>query len=165
MQAVVGNDAFHAPNADLPSALTQLLRDHLRRGIAVEKTMPDHLANRFRRSPIIGLRPALPTLQCRRPSFAVSSTQLKIALLAVAELASRLKRSRFFALALDEHEQLASDFVALGHVQEPARPDNRMTARIELRHDRLLRLRGTLPGCNQPGRSCFILPEETREVQ
>ena len=68
----------------------------------------------------MGLRPAFPALQRRRPSPAVSGAQLKIPLLAVAELASRLQRSRFLALALDEHEQLPGNLVLLGHIQKPA---------------------------------------------
>ena len=116
MQAVLGDDAFNAPRADHPAGLPQLLGDHLRGGVTVEEAMPDHLPDDLGRSPVIRLGTTLATPQSDRPRFVKSSAELKVTLLAVAELLGGLQRARVFTLPFDEHAQLAGDLVVFAHL-------------------------------------------------
>ena len=86
MQRVVGQDAFHAADADRPSALHELLGDDLRRGVGVEKAMPDHLTDEFGRAAVVRLGAPFPALQCRGPLLAEGAAKLEVALLAEVEL-------------------------------------------------------------------------------
>jgi hypothetical protein len=55
LQAILGDDPFDAPRADHPAGLPQFLGNHLHRGVAVEKTVPDDLADDFSCPSIVGL--------------------------------------------------------------------------------------------------------------
>jgi len=46
---------LHAADADLPSALTQLLGNHFGRSLGVEEAVSDYLPDDFGGSPVIGL--------------------------------------------------------------------------------------------------------------
>jgi hypothetical protein len=138
LQAVLAQDAFHAADADGPPALNQLLRDHFRRGIGIEKPVPDHLADEFRCAAVVGFRSAFLALQRACTPLAIGGAELKIALLAQAELLRGPQRAHALALAFDEHHQFARDFVLRGHFQRAMRSDQGMLSDIELRHHGLL---------------------------
>ena len=101
--------------------------------------LPDHLTDHFRCASIMGLWSTLVALQCLRTLFEKSGAQLKVALLAEAELRGGLKRTRSFALALDEHCQLAGDLIIGTDLQRSARAYQGLGFQIELRHDCILR--------------------------
>jgi len=101
--------------------------------------VPDHLPDHLGRSAIVRFRTAFLALQSQCAPFSVSGAELKVTLLAVAELASRTKRAVCFAFPFYEHHQLPCDLVVLADVQEPARPDHRVILRIELCHFCFLR--------------------------
>jgi len=90
LKPILGEHAFYAPDADLPAALHQFLGDHLRRGIRVEKTVPDHLPLEFRRAARTGLGPAFSAPQGLRALFDEGRAELEIALLAEANFSAAL---------------------------------------------------------------------------
>ena len=101
MKAVLFDDPLHTANADLPAALAELLGNHFGRGVRVEEALPNHLADHFRRASVMGLRTALVALPCLRAVLGESGPQLKVALLAEAELPRGLKGAESLALPLD----------------------------------------------------------------
>jgi hypothetical protein len=108
--------------------LDEFLRNHFRRGIGIEKAMPNHLPDDFRGPAVVPLGPSFLAEKRRRASLAERSAKLKIALLAQAELPGGLKRPQALAFALDEHEQFVGDLVFGGHLQQAARSDQYMLA-------------------------------------
>ena len=88
----------------------------------IEEAVPDHLADHLGRSAVMGLGPALVTLEAWCPQLGESGPQLKVALLAEAELPGGPDRPQPFALALDQHRQLAGDLVILAHRQTTLGP-------------------------------------------
>jgi hypothetical protein len=119
--------------------LPQFLGDHLPRGVAVEKTVPDDLADDFGGSPIVGLGTAFLAPQSDRAELLKGGAKLKVTLLAEAKLLGSLQRPRVLTLPLDEHPQLTGDLVVLPHVQDTARSDQSLIRQIELCHPGILR--------------------------
>jgi hypothetical protein len=139
LKAVLGDDPFDAPRADHPAGLPKLLGDHLRRGVAVEEAVADDLADDFGCSPIVCLWAAFLAPQSEGASSLKGGAELKVTLLAVAELLGGLERPRVLTLPFDEHPQLVGDLVVLAHIQRTTRPDQRMAREIESRHPGFLR--------------------------
>jgi hypothetical protein len=108
------------------------LGDHFRRGVRIEKAVPDDLPDEFRRSPVVRLRAAFLTLQGHRAFLAKGGTELKVTLSAVVELLRGPARPKALAFAFDEHEKLAGDFVLRRDLQQTAGSDHRMFLQIEL---------------------------------
>jgi hypothetical protein len=146
LQAIVGDDAFHAADADGPSALDELLGDDLRRSVGVEKAVTDHLPDELGRPTIVGFRATLLAVQSDRPLFAEGGPELKIALFAEVELLRGLEGPQSLAFAFHEHQQLPRDLVIGRDLQLPGRSDQRLLLRIELCHDCLLHNAGFLSG-------------------
>jgi hypothetical protein len=146
LQAVVGQDAFHAADADRPSGLNEFLGDDLRRRIGVEEAVPDHLADDLGRTPIVPLGAAFLAVQSQRAPFAEGGAELEVALLAVAELFGGLERSQAFALTFDKHQQFAGDLILGGYFKPAPWPDQGMSLQIELCHGCLLRTGRSLSG-------------------
>jgi hypothetical protein len=119
--------------------LPQFLGDDLRRGVAVQKTVPDDLADGFGCSPIVGLGTAFPALKSDRARALIGGAELKVTLLAEAKLLGGLERPRVLTLPLHEHAQLARDLVVLPYLQATARSDQRLLREIELCHPGILR--------------------------
>jgi hypothetical protein len=134
LKPVFREDAFDAACADHPSGLSQLLRDHLSGSIAIEKAVPNDLSDHLGRSPIVRFGTAFPTSQSPCAVFAIEGAKLKVALLAVTELARRPERSTFPAFPFNEHQQLLRNLIVFADVQDPTRPNQRVVLRIELRH-------------------------------
>jgi hypothetical protein len=59
LKAELSDDAVDAALADGEAALTQLLGNNFRGGIAIEKTMPNDLADKFFGAAVVGLGTAL----------------------------------------------------------------------------------------------------------
>jgi len=134
LQPVLGDYSFDAPRADRGSALPQLLRDHLGGGVGVEEAVSDHLPDHLGCSPIVGFGTALLALQSEGARLLKGSAELKVTLLAVAELAGGLERPHCSTLPFDKHQQLAGDLVVLGDVQATVRTNHHMFFHIVLGH-------------------------------
>jgi hypothetical protein len=138
LQAKLFDHALHAANADLPSALRELLRDHFGRRLGIEEPVPDRLAHHLGGSTIMRLGTALAGAQGPGAQFGEGGPQLKVALSAEAKLARGPRRPQPLALAFDEHGELAGDLIVLGHAQPAAGSDQGMLLELESRHDILL---------------------------
>ena len=86
MQVVIGEHALYAPDADRPPGLDELLRDHLRGRLGIEKPVADDLPHDFVRPTAIPLRATFLALQRGGAAFAVRGAELKVTLPAVAVL-------------------------------------------------------------------------------
>ena len=133
LQAVVGQHAFHAADADGPAALNQLLRNHFRRCIGIEKAVTNHLPHEFGRAAVVRLGAAFLTLQGDRAPLGEGGAELEVALLAVAELLRGAHRAGAVALALDEHRELPRNLIVGGHFQRAMIPDQGVLSDIEIR--------------------------------
>ena len=164
MKPVFGENAFHAARANHPSALPQLLRDHLRGSVAVKEAVPDDLPDRLGRSPIVRFRTAFLASQSQRARLAEEGAELKIALFTVTEPACRLERSTVRALPFDEHQQLPRDLVVLADVQDPARANQPVVLWIELCHFCFLRKGRCLLGFRRTSLQGTMLAEADHKV-
>ncbi len=80
-------------------------------------------------------------LQRLGTQFGKSGPQLKVALLAEAELLGGLDGSESFALALDEHREFAGDFIVGADRETAGGSDQSLVLQIELCHDCFLHKR------------------------
>jgi len=145
LQAIVRNDPFHAADAQSVSGLTELLGDHLRGGVGIQKAVPNHLANDLRRAPVVRLGATFLTLQGGGALRGKERAELEVALFAVAEFLGSQKRSQSFALALNEHQKLGCQLVVPGNREPSSTPDHNVLLKIKFRHDYLLRNCSTAP--------------------
>lgn len=111
LQAVLGDDAFHAAYADVPSRLVQFLSDDLGGGFRVKKSMANDLPNHFVGSAVIGARPSFLALQSEGALVLEEMKQLIVALFGIAELFGRLLGSQPFALAFMDHGEFEQEVV------------------------------------------------------
>jgi len=93
LKAELFDNPLHTANTDLPAALAQFLGNNFGRSLRVEKSVSDYLADNLGRSTVISLRAAFLTLECLSTQFDKNSPQLKVALLAEAELLCGLNGS------------------------------------------------------------------------
>lgn len=165
MQAVFGDHPFDAARADDPSALAQLLGDHVRRGVAVEETVPDHLPDDLVRAPVVRLGAAFLAPQSKRTVLLIGGTELEVTLFAVAEFLGGPQSSPALTLAFNEHQQFAGDLVVFAHVQAAGRPDPCVTLHLELCHPGILHEGKSVSGSAHAEHRKPSLSEAAKKVQ
>ena len=97
--------------------LPQLLGDDLRGGLRIQEAVPDDLADDLVGSTIIGFGASGFAEQSDGALLQKAMAQLEIALLGIAEFASRRQGAQAVAVALEEHREFEGDFVIGQHRQ------------------------------------------------
>jgi hypothetical protein len=115
LKAGLFDDAFDAAGAHGVAGLTQLLGDDVRRGVGVEKTVADDLADDLLSAHRWTFGPAFLTAESGRPLLVKELQELVIARPAKAELDGRVHGAEAFALSLDEHEESLGGLVVTRH--------------------------------------------------
>ena len=77
LKAELFDDTLHAPYADGPATLRELLGNDFGGGLRVEEAVPDDLANDFGCATVLGFRSAFAALQCAATGFAERGAQLE----------------------------------------------------------------------------------------
>jgi hypothetical protein len=138
LKAVLFDDAVDTPSADLEAGLAELLRDDVDRGVRIEKAVTDDLANEFVGADMVAFGAGLVALESCASMFTIEFEQLKISLLAEAELLSGLGGTDSFALALDEHGEAGDDEVIRKNREFSGWTDDAVGRHVEL-HGVILR--------------------------
>lgn len=111
MQAVVGEGATDAAGADRQAGLAELLGQDVRRGLGVEETQTNDLADDLGGTSGAGLGSAFTAVQSGAAVGEEGSAELAVTLFAEAVFGRSGAGAETFAFAFDEHEQLARDLV------------------------------------------------------
>ena len=138
MKAVLFDDAIDATGTEGETGLTELLRDDVDRGVRIEKAVTDDLANEFVGADIVTFGAGLVALESCTSMFTIEFEQLKISLLAEAELLSGLGGTESFALALDEHREAGDNEVIRTNREFSGWADDAVGRHVEL-HGVILR--------------------------
>ena len=147
LKAILFDDAVHASGADGETSLAELLGDDVDRGVGVEKTVADDLSLDFVGANIVVFGAGFVALESCAAMFTIEFEQLKISLLAEAELVGGLGGTEPFALAFDEHGEAGDDEVIGENRELSGGADDAMCRQVEV-HGSVLRSRA---GCKEAG--------------
>jgi hypothetical protein len=138
LKAILLNDTVHAPGADLETGLAEFLGDDVDRGVGVEETVADDLALDLVGADIVVLGAGFVALQSRASMLTIEFEQLKISLIAEAELLGGLGGTEPFALAFDEHGEAGDDEVIGENGKLSCGADDAVIRKVEV-HGSVLR--------------------------
>lgn len=111
LQANVFDDARDTARAALPTRVSDVRRDALRRGVGVEEAMPQDVTGHFLGATVVACGAACLARERLGAMPLQGLTHVVIPRRAEAECLSRLARTEGLTCALDAHRQLASDVV------------------------------------------------------
>ena len=117
MQAELGDDAIDGPLADGEVTLTKFLRDDLGAGIGVEEAVADDLADHFLGASVGRFGAAFGTEESPPALGEKKRAELEVTRAAVTEFGGGTVNTLATALALDQHGELAGDFIVFGNGQ------------------------------------------------
>ena len=117
MNAVIGDDAVDAAQAELEVSLAQLLGDHLGGGIWIQKAIAQHLADDLIGAAIIGLGAGFLGAKGKQATLLEVRQQLIVALATNAVFGGDTGDAVFQTLAFDEHEEALGQFIGEGNGQ------------------------------------------------
>jgi hypothetical protein len=117
LQAVIGDDAVDATQADGEIGLAKFLSDHFWRSVRVQEEIAQDLAHGLVGAPVIRSGPGLLRLKSREAPCLVGLQQLVITLAAESIMLGDQEDVAFQALALQQHEKAMSLFIGGGDVQ------------------------------------------------
>lgn len=118
MQAVIGDDPFDAAQTDGETSLPQFLGDDLRRSIGIQKAIAQDLADDLIGAAIVGFGSGLLELQGGETALLEGREDLVITLAAITIFSSDRSDLGFQALAFDQHEEAAGQFIGVRDGQE-----------------------------------------------
>jgi hypothetical protein len=145
LQAILLDDAVHASGADSETSLAELLGDDIDRGVGIEETVADNLAFDLVGTDIVVFGAGFVALESCAPMFTKEFEQLKISLLAEAELVGGFGSTESFALAFDEHGEAGDDEVVGENREFSGRADDAVCRQVEV-HGSVLRSRAECKG-------------------
>jgi len=122
LQAELGDDAIDGPLADGEVTLTKFLRDDLGAGIGVEEAVADDLADHFLGASVGRFGAAFGTEESPPALGEKKRAELEVTRAAVTEFGGGTVNTLATALALDQHGELAGDFIVFGMGREPEAP-------------------------------------------
>ena len=117
MQPELSNNAVDGAFADAEVRLAEFLGDDFGAGFRIQKAVPDHLTDEFLGAPIVGAGAAFGTEQSGAAFLQEEGAELEVTLPAKAEFGGGLVNALRAAFALDEHGELAGDFIVGGNGQ------------------------------------------------
>jgi len=121
LQAVIGDDPFDAAQTDGEARLPEFLGDDLGRSVGIQKAIAQDLADDLIGAAIRGFWAGLLRLQGGEAAFLEGLEQLVIPLTTIAILLGDLADLSFQALAFDQHEEAAGQWVGRGDGQGASR--------------------------------------------
>jgi hypothetical protein len=110
LKAELLDDPCHAAFTDREACLSELLSDHIGRGVRIEKTVTDYLALDFIGANVVSLGPALLGLK-RQGALLLKEIEHLIITLPSEAIAFGRRGSAKLAFSLDEHEQAWGDLI------------------------------------------------------
>jgi hypothetical protein len=119
LQPELSNDAVDGAFADTEVSLAEFLGDDFGAGFRIQKAVPDHLADQFLGAPIVGAGAAFGAEESLAAFLQKQRAELEVTLPAKAELGGGAVNALAAAFALDEHGELAGDFIVFGNGQGP----------------------------------------------
>ena len=111
MQPELSNNAVDGAFADAEVSLAEFLGDDFGTGFRIQKAVPDHLADEFLGAPIVGSEAAFGAEESLAAFLQKEGAELEVTLPAKAELGGGAVNALAAAFALDEHGELAGDFI------------------------------------------------------
>ncbi len=117
MQPELSNDAVDGAFADREVRLAEFLGDDFGAGFRIQKAVPDHLADEFLGAPIVGAGAAFGAEESLAAFLQKERAELEVTLPAKAEAGGGAVNALAAAFALNEHGELAGDFIVIGNGQ------------------------------------------------
>jgi hypothetical protein len=152
LKTILLDDAVDASGADSETSLAELLGDDVDRGVGIEETVADDLSLDFVGANIVVFGAGFVGLESCAAMFTIELKQLKVSLLAEAELVGGFGSTESFALAFDEHGEAGDDGVIGANREFSGRADDAVCRQVEV-HGSVLRSRaGSKEGVWQSAR-------------
>ena len=143
MQPELSNDAIDGALADAEVSLAEFLRDDFGAGFRVQEAVTDHLADEFLGAPVTGSGAAFGAEESLAAFLQKEGAELEVTLPAKTELGGGPVNAFAAAFALDEHGELAGDFIVFGNGQGARFALDAVLEKLEGKHTDL---RGRVPG-------------------
>ena len=132
MNAVIGDDAVDAAQADPEMGLAQFLGDDFGGGVGVQKAVAQDLAHGLVGAAVIGLGPGLLRLKGRQAPGLIVLQKLIIAWPAKPVMLGDSRDVAFQTLAFQEHEETRGLLIGSSHGQSAGWTDDLVSLGIEL---------------------------------
>ena len=117
MQSELRDDAIDGAFTDAEITLAEFLCDDFGAGFGIQEAMTDHLAEEFLGAAIGGAGAAFGAEESLAAFLQKEGAELEVTLPAKAEFGGGLVNALRAAFALDEHGELAGDFIVGGNGQ------------------------------------------------
>ena len=115
MEPELANDAVYGSLADVEVALPEFLSNDLGAGFRIQESVANDLTYEFLGAPVVGFRASLGAEECLAALFKKESPELEVTLTAKAEFGSGTVNAFGAAFTLDEHGELACNFVIIAN--------------------------------------------------
>jgi hypothetical protein len=115
LKAKLGDDSVDGAFADPEVALPEFLSDDLSASLGIQESMADDLADQFLGTAVVGSRATLATEKRLAALLEEESPELEVTLTAKAEFGSGTVNAFGAAFTLDEHGELACNFVIIAN--------------------------------------------------
>ena len=143
MQPELSNDAIDGAFADAEVTLAEFLRDDFGAGFRVQEAVTDHLADEFLGAPVTRAGAAFGAEESLAAFLQKEGAELEVTLTAKTELGGGTVNAFAAAFALDEHGELAGDFIVFGNGQGTRFALDAVLEKLERKH---ADLRGRVSG-------------------
>ena len=117
MQAVIGHHTFDTANTDGVPGLLEFLGDYFDRGVRIQESMTDDLADDFVGAAVVGFGSTGLALKGGGALVGQQMAQLEVARLGITELARGGQGAKVGAFTFVDHGQFEGDFVVVGNLQ------------------------------------------------
>jgi hypothetical protein len=134
LQSVLSDDAIDGSFADMEVTLSEFLGDNFGARFGIEETMADYLTNRFLRTPIVRFGPPFGIEESLAAVLEKEGAKLKVTLTAKTELGGGTFDAFRAAFSLDEHGQLAGDFISIRNGKGPSITFDALFRKLERNH-------------------------------
>lgn len=142
MQSELSNDAIDGAFADAEVSLAEFLRDDFRAGFRIQEAVTDNLADEFLGAAVVGSGAAFGAEEGGGAFLQEEGAELEVTLTAKTELGGGTVNAFAAAFALDEHGELARDFIVFGNGQGARCALDAVLEKLEGKH---ADLRGRVP--------------------
>ena len=143
MQPELSNDAIDGAFADAEVTLAEFLRDDFSAVFRVQEAVTDHLADEFLGAPVTRAGAAFGAEESLAAFLQKEGAELEVTLPAKTELGGGTVNAFAAAFALDEHGELAGDFIVFGNGQGTRCALDAVLEKLERKH---ADLRGRVSG-------------------
>jgi hypothetical protein len=143
LQPELSNDAIDGAFADAEVTLAEFLRDDFSAVFRVQEAVTDHLADEFLGAPVTRAGAAFGAEESLAAFLQKEGAELEVTLPAETELGGGPVNALAAAFALDEHGELAGDFIVFGKGQGTRCALDAVLEKLERKH---ADLRGSVSG-------------------